>query len=249
MPSLSFSRWRWMRLRSPSGVKRGIRKHETPPSACARTRNASHIGAEKNHLWPVISYSAPGPPPFERPRGGRVGAHVRAALLLGHPHPAQRALLVDRRDQALAVVFQRAEARLPLLAPARAASAAPGSPSRSSRSGTSPRPRPGPGASRRRRARRARRAGARATARRGCRARRRSPSARARRDGTRPRRRGCRSGRACAAAAGSRWPVGPARSRRRARRPPPARRSRSSAHSAPSRATASVRTASASKTL
>ncbi len=35
-----------------------------PPSACARTRNASHIGAEKNHLCPVISYSAPGPPPL-----------------------------------------------------------------------------------------------------------------------------------------------------------------------------------------
>ena len=64
LPSLSLSRWMWKRLRSPSGVKRGSRKHERPPSACARTRNASHIGAEQNHLWPVISYSAPGPPPF-----------------------------------------------------------------------------------------------------------------------------------------------------------------------------------------
>ena len=53
-----------MRLRSPSGVKRGRRKHDRPPSAWARTRNASHIGAEKNHLCPVISYSPPGPPPF-----------------------------------------------------------------------------------------------------------------------------------------------------------------------------------------
>ena len=35
-----------------------------PPSAWARTRKASHIGAEQNHLWPVSSYSAPGPPPF-----------------------------------------------------------------------------------------------------------------------------------------------------------------------------------------
>ncbi len=65
LPSLSLSRWRWIRLRSPSGVKRGMKKQETPPSAWARTRNASHIGAEKNHLWPVISYSAPGPPPFK----------------------------------------------------------------------------------------------------------------------------------------------------------------------------------------
>ena len=41
-----------------------MRKHESPPSACARTRNASHIGADMNHLWPVSSYSAPEPPPL-----------------------------------------------------------------------------------------------------------------------------------------------------------------------------------------
>ena len=35
-----------------------------PPSVWPRMRNASHWGAEKNHLWPVISYSAPGPPPL-----------------------------------------------------------------------------------------------------------------------------------------------------------------------------------------
>ena len=35
-----------------------------PPSAWARTRKASHIGADMNHLWPVSSYSAPGPPPL-----------------------------------------------------------------------------------------------------------------------------------------------------------------------------------------
>ena len=64
LPSLSLSRWIWIALRSPSGVKRGMKKHEIPPSACARTRNASHIGAEKNHLCPVSAYSAPGPPPL-----------------------------------------------------------------------------------------------------------------------------------------------------------------------------------------
>ena len=64
LPSLSFNRCRRKRLSSPSGRRRGIRKQETPPSACASTRNASHCGAEKNHLWPVISYSAPGPPPL-----------------------------------------------------------------------------------------------------------------------------------------------------------------------------------------
>ena len=48
LPSLSLRRWMWKRLRSPSGVKRGIRKQEMPPSVCARTRKASHIGAEQN---------------------------------------------------------------------------------------------------------------------------------------------------------------------------------------------------------
>src|SRR5213595_374387 len=46
--------------------------------------------------------------------GGRVRAHVRAALLLRHPHTAPRALLVRRRDEALAVVFERRETWLPL---------------------------------------------------------------------------------------------------------------------------------------
>ncbi len=43
---------------------RGSAKHDRPSSVCARTRKRSHIGAEQNHLWPTISYSAPGPPPF-----------------------------------------------------------------------------------------------------------------------------------------------------------------------------------------
>ena len=64
LPSLSLSRWRRNTLGSPSGLKRGTAKHESPPSVCARTRKRSHIGAEQNHLWPVSSYSAAGPPPF-----------------------------------------------------------------------------------------------------------------------------------------------------------------------------------------
>ena len=51
-------------MRVPSGRMRGSTKHDRPPSVCASTRKTSHIGAEQNHLWPVISYSAPGPPPF-----------------------------------------------------------------------------------------------------------------------------------------------------------------------------------------
>src|SRR5437763_5959380 len=58
-PSLSLSRWMWNPLRVPSGRHLGRRKHDRPPGACARTRNASHIGAEQNHLWPVISYAPP----------------------------------------------------------------------------------------------------------------------------------------------------------------------------------------------
>src|SRR3954471_15168488 len=64
LPSLSLRRLMRNALRSPSGVKRGIRKQETPDSVCARTRKASDIGAEQNHLWPEMRYSAPAPPPF-----------------------------------------------------------------------------------------------------------------------------------------------------------------------------------------
>ncbi len=62
LPSLSFSLWMRISLREPSGVMRGIRKQDSPSSACASTRKTSDIGAEQNHLWPVSSYSPPGPP-------------------------------------------------------------------------------------------------------------------------------------------------------------------------------------------
>ena len=62
LPSLSFSRWRWNAFFVPSGSTRGSRKQESPPGAWARTRKASHIGAEQNHLCPVSRYSPPGPP-------------------------------------------------------------------------------------------------------------------------------------------------------------------------------------------
>jgi hypothetical protein len=54
LPSLSFRRTRRKpTLRSPSGSHRGTRKHDSPPGAWASMRNASDIGAEQNHLWPV----------------------------------------------------------------------------------------------------------------------------------------------------------------------------------------------------
>ena len=49
----------------------------------------------------------------DRPGDGGVGAHVGAALLLGHPHAAQRARLLGGRRVAR-VVFGGEEARLPL---------------------------------------------------------------------------------------------------------------------------------------
>src|SRR5215468_9531966 len=41
---------------------RGIRKQDSPFPALASTRKASLMGADMNHLWPVITYSPPGPP-------------------------------------------------------------------------------------------------------------------------------------------------------------------------------------------
>ena len=142
LPSLSLSRWMWKRLRSPSGVKRGSRKQESPPSACARTRNASHIGAEQNHLWPVISYSAPGPPPFERRRRSSCW-RARRSRPASRSSPSRTARPSCRAPGRAA--RRRSAARgsaAPTPRPARAACAAPGSPSRSSRSGSRRRPRP-----------------------------------------------------------------------------------------------------------
>ncbi len=113
LPSLSLSRWMWKALRSPSGVQRGIRKQEMPESVWARTRKASHIGAEQNHLWPTQLVLGARPAAVQRRRRGRVGADVGAALLLGHRHPAERAALALGRHRAL-VVVEREEARLPL---------------------------------------------------------------------------------------------------------------------------------------
>ncbi len=46
----------WKPFFAPSGRIRGSRKHDNPPGAWARTRNASDVGCEQNHLWPVSSY-------------------------------------------------------------------------------------------------------------------------------------------------------------------------------------------------
>ena len=71
-PSLSFSRWRAIGLRCPSGVQRGTQKQDSPPGACASMRKPSDIGAEQNHLWPVSKY-----PPL--PSGRAVVVFVRTS--------------------------------------------------------------------------------------------------------------------------------------------------------------------------
>ena len=57
LPSLSLSRTIDSALRLPSGRTRGTTKHVMPSGAWARTRKTSFIGADVNHLWPVMRYS------------------------------------------------------------------------------------------------------------------------------------------------------------------------------------------------
>ena len=59
LPSLSFSRWSWIGLRSPSGVQRGMRKQVSPSSSQASVRKASDMGAEQNHLCPCRRKASP----------------------------------------------------------------------------------------------------------------------------------------------------------------------------------------------
>ena len=223
LPSLSLSRWRWMRLRSPSGVKRGSRKHDRPPVGLGEDEERVAHRRREEPLVPGDLVLAARPAAVQRPGGGGVGAHVGAALLLGHAHPAQRPLLVRRGDEPLAVVGQRQEARLPL-----GRQLGLRSQRRDHRVGHRDRaahPRLDLAEEHEQRA--ARDVGARLRVAprqtRAGRGRSRSASARARRGGTRPRRSGCRSGRGCGASAGSGSPRRPSGSSAAARRGRPAR--------------------------
>jgi hypothetical protein len=87
LPSLSLSRWRWKRLRVPSGRTRGTRKQVNPAGAWARTRKASLIGAEQNHLCPVSSHIP------SAPAGAAVVVLARTSLppcfsVMAMPHSA-----------------------------------------------------------------------------------------------------------------------------------------------------------------
>ena len=145
----------------------------------------------------------------QRMRDGRVRAHVRAALLLGHRHPGDRAALLARRDQPRVVAARRSRSGSHSAASSGCARSA-GHAAKVIVIGQAI---AGLGLHRRHVQGRARRVRERLVARPGQRvqlvldAQRSSVCARP--DGTRPRRCGCRSGRACAASACSRWPAAP----------------------------------------
>ena len=201
-----------------------------------------------NHLWPVSSYSAPGPPPLTG----------RATVVLARtsvppcfsviPMPA-RAPAFSRRRRVARVVLGGEEARLPLGGQLRL-----GAQGRDHRVGHRDRAAdPGLGLGHAHEGGAAGDVGARPRVLPGRGVQlvldRHRPSARARRGGTRPRRRGGRSGRGSSASARSRWRAGPASCARSLPAYSPTAAIRSSAHSAPSRRTASTSTVSASKTL
>ena len=116
------------RKRIARSVGEHARHQETrkPAAACASTKNASLIGALQNHLCPVSRYSQPAP---ARPAGTArvsVGAHVGAALLLGHAHAAERrGFLRDRNQPRIVLAAQRAARATRARAPAARARPAP----------------------------------------------------------------------------------------------------------------------------
>ena len=199
-----------------------------PPSAWARTRKASHIGADMNHLCPVSSYSAPGPPPFS---GGRRWCWpARPSRPASRSSPSRPGRPACRGAGRCAGRSGRGEAGLPLLGELGLMAQRRDRPSRSSRSGSR---RPASAWLKRMnapRGRRGRRAGVLARAASGARADR-EPSSSCQAGWNRPRRRGCRSDRGCGASAGSRWPRGPSSIRRST----PAAPNRRDPVSAPSR--------------
>ena len=100
LPSLSFSRCSANVFRLPSASTRGTTKQLSPSGAWASTRNTSTCGAEQNHLCPFSRYSPSLPAGVG---GGQVGPDVRAALLLGHPHPGEHPGLLRRGQPAYVV--------------------------------------------------------------------------------------------------------------------------------------------------
>ena len=229
VPSLSFSRW----IRKP-GSRPSIRKQDRPAGACASVRKRSQGGYEQNHLWPVISQRVA---VLDGARGVR--AHVRAALLLGHRHPHERAVVVARpRDARLplggqvGLLAQRRDRRV-------------GHRDRAHHA----RIHLAPDEEQRRAHGVRRRAAGPSTAASGSRARSPAAGTSARTGRAPPRRSGCRSGRACGGSARCARPARSARSPRASPASSPVSRRRSMPQPPPSRSTASRSGRSDSKTL
>ncbi len=111
LPSLSLSRTTSSWLREPSGSTRGTTKQVTP---------AGGLGQHEEHVVhrrggePLVPVQGVLAVDRRGPGLGDVGADVGAALLLGHPHPRQRAALL-RGEPDAGVVGRRGQQRRPLL--------------------------------------------------------------------------------------------------------------------------------------
>ena len=205
LPSLSLSRWIRNVLRVAVGQHP---RHDEAGQAAGRLGEHQEHVAHRRRGEPLVS----GEPVGAVGAGhgaGRVGPDVRAALLLGHAHAGQAAGLALRARAARGRRSRDSEPRLPLGGERRRRPAARAPRRGSSRSGSRGRPRSGSTPRSRPRGRPARPGSGRAMTRRAGPRRPRPSSASATTGGTRPRRCGGRSGRGCAAPAGSRWPAGP----------------------------------------
>ena len=96
----------------PVPVRSPARQQEAGESA-RRLREDEKGVAHRRRAEPFMSGERVGTR-SERLRAGRVRPHVRAPLLLRHPHPDQRASLLDRGTHPR-VVIERGDARRPLV--------------------------------------------------------------------------------------------------------------------------------------
>ena len=140
------------RCASPSGSQRGTKKQTSPRSVCASVRNASHIGAEQNHLWPVRL------PVVARAASRASCWRARRSRPASRSSPCRRARPAFRSPaRARGSYVQRRSAAAPTRAPATASMRSAGTArvGHRDRDSRSP-PRPAPDEERERRARRAR---------------------------------------------------------------------------------------------
>ena len=137
LPSLSFRRWMRNRVARAVGQDPRAAGSRRGPRRSARGRGtASHIGAEQNHLWPVISYSAPGPPPFSGTRVVVLARTSEPPCFSVIAMPAERAGPSRPPGVSSRVVRRGGEQRLPLGGELRLRAQRRDRPRRSSRSGS-----------------------------------------------------------------------------------------------------------------